>query len=58
MGEQRLSFRIIRPSLSVQDELASEARATARKLLYTFFYTLKNHWVFEDFSYFKFTPCN
>jgi transposase len=32
--------------------------ATARKLLNTIFYTLKNKWVFEDFSNFKILPCN
>jgi transposase len=32
--------------------------ATARKLLNTVFYTLKNHWVFDDFSKFKLLPCN
>lgn len=32
--------------------------ATARKLLNTIFYTLKNKWVFEDFSKFKILPCN
>lgn len=32
--------------------------ATARKLLNTVFYTLKNNWVFEDFSNFKLLPCN
>jgi transposase len=32
--------------------------ATARKLLNTIFYTLKNGWVFEDFTNFKFTSCN
>lgn len=32
--------------------------ATARKLLNTIFYTLKNNWVFEDFSKFKLLPCN
>lgn len=32
--------------------------ATARKLLNTIFYTLKNNWVFEDFSNFKLLTCN
>lgn len=32
--------------------------ATARKLLNTIFYTLKNNWVFEDFTNFKFLTCN
>ncbi len=32
--------------------------ATARKLLNTIFYTLKNNWVFEDFTKFKFKSCN
>jgi transposase len=32
--------------------------ATARKLLNTIFYTLKNNWVFEDFPRFKFITCN
>lgn len=32
--------------------------ATARKLLNTIFYTLKNNWVFEDFPNFKFKSCN
>jgi transposase len=32
--------------------------ATARKLLNTIYYTLKNKWVFEDFSKFKLLPCN
>lgn len=32
--------------------------ATARKLLNTIFYTLKNSWVFEDFTKFKFKSCN
>lgn len=32
--------------------------ATARKLLNTIFYTLKNKWIFEDFSKFKLLPCN
>ena len=32
--------------------------ATARKLLNTIFYTLKNRWVFEDFTKFTIKPCN
>ncbi|MFP4098639.1 MAG: IS110 family transposase [Alphaproteobacteria bacterium] len=32
--------------------------ATARKLLNTIFHTLKNNWVFEDFSNFKLLTCN
>jgi transposase len=32
--------------------------ATARKLLNTVFYTLKNNWVFQDFPTFKLFPCN
>jgi transposase len=32
--------------------------ATARKLLNTVFYTLKNNWVFQDFPNFKLLPCN
>jgi transposase len=32
--------------------------ATARKFLNTIFYTLKNNWVFEDFTKFKFNTCN
>jgi transposase len=32
--------------------------ATARKLLNTIFYTLKNNWVFEDFTKFQFKTCN
>ena len=32
--------------------------ATSRKLLNTIFYTLKNKWIFEDFSNFKFNTCN
>ncbi|MEZ6098156.1 MAG: IS110 family transposase [Pirellulaceae bacterium] len=32
--------------------------ATARKLLNTIFHTLKNGWVFEDFTKFKLLPCN
>jgi transposase len=32
--------------------------ATARKLLNTIFYTLKNNWGFEDFPNFKFNTCN
>lgn len=32
--------------------------ATARKLLNTIFYTLKNNWIFEDFTNFKFNTCN
>ncbi|NBB81505.1 MAG: IS110 family transposase [Verrucomicrobia bacterium] len=32
--------------------------ATARKLLNTIFYTLKNNWVFEDFSNFTILTCN
>lgn len=32
--------------------------ATARKLLNTIFYTLKNDWLFEDSPNFKFTTCN
>jgi transposase len=32
--------------------------ATARKLLNTIFYTLKNNWMFEDFPNFKFITCN
>jgi transposase len=31
--------------------------ATARKLLNTIFYTLKNKWVFHDFPNFKFSAC-
>lgn len=32
--------------------------ATARKLLNTIFYTLKNNWVFEDFTKFEIKSCN
>jgi len=32
--------------------------ATARKLLNTIFHTLKNKWVFEDFTKFQFKSCN
>jgi transposase len=32
--------------------------ATARKLLNTIYHTLKNKWVFEDFSNVKLLPCN
>lgn len=32
--------------------------ATARKLLNTIFYTLKNKWIFEDFTQFKILTCN
>ena len=32
--------------------------AVAGKLLNTVFYTLKNDWVFEDFSNFIIKPCN
>jgi hypothetical protein len=32
--------------------------ATARKLLNTIFHTLKNNWVFDDFSNFKLLSCN
>ncbi|MDR1982747.1 MAG: IS110 family transposase [Holosporaceae bacterium] len=32
--------------------------ATARKLLNTIFYTLKNNWLFEDSSNFKINTCN
>lgn len=32
--------------------------ATARKLLNTIFYTLKNGWIFDDFTKFTFKSCN